>query len=251
MKIAAATTFSLNGYKEYGHRLIETFAKYWDKNIDLYVYYDAQPQNGWTVIQDNIHYLPADFLDLKAFKERNKNHPKASTTNFLLDGVRFSHKVYAYVELALNKNVDIAIWLDGDTVTHSPVNETVILRWLDNKMAGALFRPGQYTETGFHIFDMRYPEAAQFMKQWVAMYNKDTIWNLDKFTDCHTYDETVKSFDINLWNNLSPTERHPHPFINGILGEHMDHTKGPRKVKGHSNKADLIKPRTENYWSKI
>jgi hypothetical protein len=250
MKIAAATTFSLNGYNEYAYRLIESFNQYWDKNIDLYVYYDQLPSQGWNIQSPNIHYIPANFPNLLAFKERNRAHPKASTTNFIFDGVRFSHKVYAYIDMATNKNVDIAIWLDGDTITHQPVNNDVVMRWLNGKMAGALFRPTIFTETGFHIFDMRYPEAKVFMQQWIDWYNTDQVWNLSAYTDCHTYDATVAQFDINLWNNLSPTIRHPHPFINGILGEHMDHTKGPRKIAGRSYTNDIVVPRTEKYWNK-
>jgi hypothetical protein len=251
MKIAAATTFSLKGYNEYAYRLLETFDKYWDKSIDLYVYYDEMPPGGWKIKSSNIHYFPLDFIDLYSFKERNKKNPKASTTNFMLDGVRFSHKVYAYVDLALNKKCDIAVWLDADIITHTKVTEEVVLRWLNGKMAGALFRPQLYTETGFHVFDMRHPQARDFMKKWINWYNTDKIWTLPAFTDCHTYDETVKEFDIALWNNLSPSIKHPHPFVNGILGEHMDHAKGPRKEQGHSKATDLVVKRNEDYWKKL
>lgn len=250
MKIAAATTFSLEGYNKYAHRVIDTFNSYWDKSIELYVYYDEAPANGWKITANNIHYIPLNFDDLERFKIRNINHPKQDTKNFMFDAVRFSHKVYAYVDLALNQNVDIAIWLDGDTITHSPITPPVVMKWLDNKMAGALFR-SNFTETGFHIFDMRYPQAKIFMDKWLDYYNSDKIWSLEAYTDCHTYDATVKEFDINLWNNLSPTKQHPHPFINGILGKHMDHTKGPRKALGHSRKTDLMEPRTEEYWNKL
>ncbi len=249
MKIAAATTFSLIGYQEYAYRLIETFSKFWDNSIKLYAYYDEMPIE-WNVTSNNIHYIPATFSNLVAFKERNKNNLKQDSKNFLLDGIRFSHKVYAFVDMALNKDVDVAIWLDGDSVTHQYVNEETVLRWLNGKMAGALFRPKLYTETGFHIFDMRYPLAKEFMKKWISYYDTDTVWELPFFTDCHTYDATVKQFDINLWNNLSPNLNHPHPFVNGILGEHMDHMKGPRKKEGRSRKSDLVVTRNEEYWKK-
>lgn len=248
MKIAAATTFSLQGYNNYANKLIETFDKFWDKSIDLYAYYDEMPSNGWNINCPNIHYLPADFPDLLDFKKRNANHPKQSTKEYLKDAIRFSHKVYAYVDMALNKNVDIAIWLDGDTITHQPVDENVIKTWLQDKMAGALFRPTIYTETGFHIFDMRRTEAKEFMKDWIDWYNSDRVWILGNHTDCHTYDETIKKFDKNLWNNLSPPHNHPHPFINGILGKHMDHLKGGRKQQGRSHLRDLATNRTEDYW---
>lgn len=251
MKIAAATTFSSEGYNLYAHKLIKTFNQYWDKDIDLYAYYDNVPVDGWEINQSNIHYILLNFDNLLKFKQRHEHNPKFSKVGYMRDGIRFCHKVYAFVDLALNKNVDIAIWLDGDVITHTPVDKSTIMRWLNGKMAGALFRHNVYTETGFHIFDMRYPQAREFMIKWIDYYNSDKILNLEAFTDCHTYDATVKEYDIKLWNDLSPSTACGHPFINGILGEHMDHVKGNRKYKGSSLTTDLEVIRTEDYWKKI
>lgn len=264
MKIAASTTFSPKGYEEYAHRVIETFIQYWDKSIDLYAYYDEIPAGGWKHTAPNVHYIKLDFPDLVAFKERNKDNPKqrgnGTNKDFLRDGIRFSHKVFAYIDTAMSRDADVAIWLDGDSLTHRPVDQAVIMRWLDGKMAGALLRPWSYTETGFHIFDMRHPQARDFMKQWREQYTTDAIWNLpweegkntlQGYTDCHTYDAVMARFPSNLWNNLSPAGlKHSHPFVNGILGEHMDHTKGPRKAEGRSRKTDLAVKRTEEYWNR-
>ena len=263
MKIAVATTFSPAGYAEYAHRVIDSFIDHWDKSIDLYAYYDAIPDSGWRATADNVHYLPFEDPDLIAFKERNRNNPKqagnGTNKDFLRDGIRFSHKVFAYIDTAMNRGADIAVWLDGDVITHEDVDEAVVLRWLDGKMAGALLRPWIYTETGFHVFDMRYPEAKAFMDAWRYQYTSDAVWNHPwdansrnklGYTDCHTYDAVRSQFPSELWNDLSPNLQHPHPFVNGILGEHMDHTKGPRKAEGRSRKSDVVVKRTEAYWSK-
>ena len=53
MKISAATTFSLKGYELYGHKLIDTFYKYWTNSINLYVYYDTKPGAGWRTTSSN------------------------------------------------------------------------------------------------------------------------------------------------------------------------------------------------------
>lgn len=254
MKIVAATTFSAKGYDEYAHRLIKTFIEFWPKDVDLYAYYDALPER-WKHSADNVICVKLEEPNLNAFKERNKNNPKQTgngeNTNFLNDGIRFSHKVFAFADAALNHNADIAVWLDGDTVTHRKLSKEVIASWLGGKMAGALLRPWQYTETGFHIFDMRYPQAKEFMKQWRDYYVNDTVWELSHFTDCHTYDATMAKFPSSLWHNLSPSVKHSHPFVNGVLGEYMDHAKGPRKKEGRSKRSDLVVPRNEDYWKQI
>jgi len=262
MKIAVSTTFSSKGYNEYAYKVIESFIKYWPKTVDLYAYYDEL--EPWKHNASNVHYIKLDFPDLLKFKEENKDNPKQSgngtNKDFLRDAIRFSHKVFAYIDLAVNKNVDIAIWLDGDVITHQPVTEQVIMSWLDNKMAGALLRPTIYTETGFHIFDMRHYLAKDFMDKWKSQYTENKVWDLPwdeesrtklGYTDCHTYDVVRETFDQSLWHNLSPQGlNHSHPFVNGPLGAYMDHTKGPRKLEGRSRSTDIHPSinRSESYW---
>lgn len=258
MKIVAATTFGAKAYDAYASKVIDTFVQHWPADVELLVYYDEVPDGGWRTQAPNVSYIPLDMPDLEAFKRRNRKHPLQSSTNFLCDAVRFSHKVFAYVDAALRPGVDVAVWLDGDVITHTRVNHEVILRWLNGKMVGALLRPWMYTETGFHIFDMQYPEARRFMEIWRHQYTTDKVWNLpvpdkkNKFlglTDCHTYDAVRVGFPESLWYNLSPDGmKVSHPFVNGILGEHMDHCKGDRKKDGRSRQNDLKVKRNEKYW---
>jgi hypothetical protein len=258
MKIVVATTFGAKSYDEYASKLIDTFVEYWPKDVDLKVYYDEVPVGGWRTKAPNVEYIPLNMSDLEAFKLRNRNHILQSSSNFLLDAIRFSHKVFAYVDAALTPGVDIAIWLDGDVITHTKVTREAILSWLNGKMVGALLRPWMYTETGFHIFDMRFPESRRFMELWRRQYTTDKVWSLplpDKkhrffgLTDCHTYDKVRTEFSSLLWCNLSPAGmRVSHPFVNGILGAHMDHCKGGRKKDGRSRAKDLKVDRKEKYW---
>jgi hypothetical protein len=162
------------------------------------------------------------------------------------------------VDACLTKGADIVVWLDGDVITHRKVDADTVLKWLGGKMAGALFRPWMYTETGFHVFDMRHPRATEFMGLWREQYTQDRIWDLpgptpsNKFlgyTDCHTYDHVRSGFPADLWYNLSPAGiKSQHPFVNGMLGEHMDHCKGDRKKTGRSRQSDLQVKRNEAYW---
>lgn len=258
MKIVAATTFGAKSYDAYASKVIDTFVTHWPRDVDLKVYYDEVPKKGWRTASPNVKYTSLDMPDLQAFKSRSRRHKAQSSTNFLRDAVRFSHKVFAYIDAALLPGVDIAIWLDGDVITHTTVTHEAILSWLNGKMTGALLRTWMYTETGFHIFDMRHPEARRFMDAWRHQYTADKVWDLplpdknNKFlglTDCHTYDAVRSGFPGSLWHNLSPAGmKVNHPFVNGILGAHMDHCKGDRKKEGHSRSRDLKVKRNEKYW---
>jgi len=255
--IRAATTFSHEGFELYGRRCIESFIENWPTDVILDVYHegwrDSYPQ------APNVEYHLLDNPELMAFKARHKDNLEAhglgskaigAKANFAWDAVRFSHKVFAYANTALRENIEIAIWLDGDTFTHTKVELEDIKGWLNNKMAGYLGRPWLYTETGFHIFDMTVSQARGFFEDWLLYYKADTVFSLDGWTDCHTYDAARAKMPDALWNNLSPDFKHPHPFINGILGKHMDHMKGPRKQMGSSQPKDLVVKRLEKYWQK-
>lgn len=253
-KITCVTSFGTEGIQLYAIPMIESFIEYWDKNITLNVYLDDINQTNNLPKADNVKYFLLEHPVLTQFKNRNSQDPKKSGIidgkhNFLLDSIRFSHKVFA-LEIGATSESGIVIWLDGDTKTFAPVTPDVVSTWLPKgKFAGFLDRPTLYTETGFHIFDMNHPIAEQFFKEWINYYADDSIYSLKHWTDCHTYDATRKKFGQRHWFDLSPQDRKvSHPFINGILGQHMDHMKGPRKIIGHSHKKDLFKPRTEEYW---
>lgn len=255
-KITCATSFGPEGLKLYARAMIESFIQHWPQDIVLEVYLDDISQSAGLPLADNVRYLHLTHLDLIDFKNRNSKDPRkngivdaSNKPNFLFDSIRFSHKVFA-VEACARSNRGIVIWLDGDTKTFAEVTRAVIATWLPKgKFAGFLDRPSLYTETGFHIFDMEHPIADDFFRAWVDYYKDDSIYSLAQWTDCHTYDAARKKFDQSHWFDLSPPEKKvAHVFINGILGTHMDHMKGPRKIAGHSNRKDLFKPRTEEYW---
>jgi len=260
-KIIAVTCFGTEGYKVYGKQMLESFKQYWPESVTLYAYLDEPISEEDSVQAPNIKYKILNNKGLVAFKRKHENNPssrglapeqmKNGKQNYAWDAVRFAHKVFAYAEAATTKQCDIAVWLDGDTRTHSPVTEERILSWLpEGYFAGFLDRPWLYTETGFHIFRMTHPIANEFVHKWISMYTRESVFKLNGYTDCHTYDWIRKQYDPKEWYNLSPDFDHPHPFINGILGEVMDHMKGPRKQKGTSHKKDL-KVERDGYWQNV
>lgn len=260
-KINAVTCYSLQGWRETGALLVNGFIQNWPKSANLTVYVDDPIPKKDLIRDDRVKYQILNQKDLIAFKERHRNNPEASglgkraekgAKNYRYDAVRFSHKVFALFQFLETNDTDILIWLDGDSRTHSQVRESDILSWCpEGKFAGYLARPWLYTETGFHIFNMRHPIANDFLNAWKQYYLDDSIFKLEMWTDCHTYDAAKTKFDDSHWHNLSPPIKNNHPFINGPLGEFMDHMKGPRKQKGTSHRKDLVVNRTNSYWNNV
>ncbi len=272
MKIFCATSFGKEGLELYGKTMVASFVKHWPKTVTLKVYLDDINDKDKLTQADNVEFIHLNDPDLLAFKERNINDSKKNgyetwgdkppkdrfnknnegSWKFQWDSIRFCHKVFAINHCA-RSGCDIAIWLDGDTKTFADISLDVIMSWIpEGKFAGFLGRTS-YTETGFHIFNMKHPIAIDFFNDWVQYYKDDSIYNLQAWTDCHTYDAARLKFDQRFWYNLSPEHAYGanHVFINGDLGTYMDHMKGKRKLNGKSNKGDLRNPRSEDYWKNI
>jgi hypothetical protein len=259
--INAITCYSLNGYRETGHLLINGFIDYWPDEVTLTVYVDDPIPKAELIRNTRVSYKILNQKDLMDFKKRHVSNLEANglgkkaergQKNYRYDAVRFSHKVFALFQFLEENKTDYLIWLDGDSRTHSNVSIDTIMSWCpEGKFAGYLARPWLYTETGFHIFNMKHSISAEFMTKWKQYYLDDSIFKLDMWTDCHTYDAAKVNFDETYWHNLSPPIKNNHPFINGPLGQFMDHMKGPRKKKGTSNKIDLVVKQSGDYWNKV
>jgi hypothetical protein len=261
MRVEAVTCYSLQGWRETGALLVNGFIQYWPADTYLTVYVDDPIPKKDLIRDQRVKYKILNQKDLLSFKERHRGNLEANGLgkkaknggkDYRYDAVRFSHKVFALFQLLEESETDLLIWLDGDSRTHSPVTMKDIESWCPgDKFAGYLARPWLYTETGFHIFNMRHKIARDFLNAWKQYYLDDSIFKLEMWTDCHTYDAAKTRFDEKYWHNLSPPIKNNHPFINGPLGQFMDHMKGPRKKKGTSHKADLAVKRNEGYWKQI
>jgi len=258
-RIDAITSYSKDGYEVSGRLMVKSFIKNWPSDAYLTVYIDEDVENKIT--SNNISYVILDNKELKEFKSRNTDnedaHGRGSKKKdgkqyFMFDSIKFCHKVFALIDFIENNETDLVLWLDGDTRTHSKVTHKDIQKWCpSDKFAAYLARPWKYTETGFHMFRTNHKISKDFFSKWKSYYINDSVFKLSAWTDCHTYDAAKESFEDSCWHNLSPPGRIGHPFINGILGNFMDHMKGERKKKGTSNKKDLKINKEGIYWKGV
>jgi hypothetical protein len=253
MRFAVVTTCNLSGWKQYGRRMVETFDQFWPAAIPLYLYAeDFQPDHSRPIVRP----LPAWFTE---FKTRHADHPYAhglgsGKYNHLQDCVRFAHKAAAANDAALRLDANILIVADADIITHAPVDTN----WLTS-----LFPPGPYIawldrdfkffEGGFYMLRCNHPLHRTIMTRWQELYESDAVFKLAQTHDAESLQEVILPAEregLVTTHSLSGDARgHGHPLINGPLGERLDHLKGPRKSIGRSPVSDLLRPRSEEYWS--
>ena len=267
MKIAVVTTFHQGGYDKYAKRMIQTFIANWPSDIALYAY----PENC-EVLESAPNLVVRDLLassnELVTFKEKWKGVPKAngdvsadpirskrkdSGKGFKWDAVRFAHKVYSICHCAKNTDADILIWMDADTICHSPITMQDLQRMIPaEKDLCFLGRKGKFTECGLYSMNLRTKATQVFLQKFQWMYDdaENGIFKQDEWHDSFIFDVVRKHTVLNEldWSgHLIKGEGHP--LINSEWGAWLDHLKGGRKDLGKSKRTDLLVARKEAYWT--
>jgi hypothetical protein len=248
--------------------MIDTFEANWPAEVDLIVCAENCTPTTTRTNTRVVNLLEAS-PELRNFVDRHRNNPLAHGQDgppdvfhpkkqFRWDAVRFCYKVYAKSVAADIISGGWMIWIDADTVTHTPVT----LDWLNsvcpyNAMVSYLGRGENYhSECGWVAYNLDAPECRQFIRDFVNMYNKDTIFQQREWHDSFIFDVLRRQFENRCkFYNLNPSPENKgfagHPFINSELGRYMDHVKGARKIKGHSKAKEIIVHTEHPYWKRI
>ena len=134
MKLLTITTWNNKLYREYAHKFESTYNWEW-------------PYTVYNEDDGMFESIP----DLKKFVDRNKHRPTGNK-GFLLDGVRFSYKVYAYCHaIKQYSNYDFIMGVDADSIFYNPMPIDVVKEELyrEDCMMTYLGRGSQYSECGF------------------------------------------------------------------------------------------------------
>jgi hypothetical protein len=256
--VHAAATFHAEGYERFGREFIDSFRRHWPKETKLWIFAEGcKPEGCDRVIVRDLH---EDAKDLVAFKQRHANNPGArghfgETYQYMLDSVRWSHRIFALREAALRSDADILVNIDADIVCFRdmPIEFLATLMPADADIA-FMPRKNIYSECSFVLYNLRNPVVRKFITDHTDYYTHDKIFQLFRWTDCHAFDAMVaahrKAGTLKFHNLNEGVPDSMHPFVNGPLGSYMDHLKGGRKDEGRSSDKDLVVARTEEYWTR-
>lgn len=274
MKILVVTTFHKEGLETYGQRFMDTFSKNVDPKIDLRVY----AENCNPVVNDphdRIAVFSAETnLDkLQAFKQKWKDVPKANGIcppeikakrprdwhkKFKWDAIRFANKVYAVFHACEDPEYDLVVWMDADTVCHSPISyEKFASFFPKDTWLSYLGRGHKWPECGFYGLHTKSLAAQEFLKEFERVYEDadNGIFKMEEWHDSYVFDQVLKGIR-QTHSNIHDLSGHlvkgeGHPLINTELGAYFDHLKGARKEEGMSRKKDLFTVRHEDYWKTV
>lgn len=265
-KYAIVTTFNKEGLDLYAQKMIDSFVKNWPTTVKLYVYAENCIPN--THDAKNIHIINAatELTDLNKFKNKWKDDPKANGVcpwpekrpkdwhkGFKWDAVRFSNKVYSIFHCANMIDADILLWMDADTICHTQITESELDRLIPTEYDICyLGRENKWPECGLYSLNLNSKDTHAFLKRFKYVYDnaENGIFKMAEWHDSFVFDEVLKVIRVKTLNwSHGLIKGEGHPLINTEWGAYLDHLKGDRKQLGKSKTTDLIKERSEDYWS--
>ena len=238
------TSFNEHGYKRYGKEFIESFLKFWPKNAGLTVYYEGEdfPWTqglSWRPVEEVEHL--SEFLSRLQFPIMKGIVGNSYDINF---DARHARK--AFIEMHAVKHYGGKVfWMDADTVTHSPVPDTLLDEVLpDDALNCYLGRDGwYYTESGFIGYNANHPAISRFSKNYLNLFLSGVIFTQQGWHDCIGFDVIRRVMGngpefVNLAKELPHGTMHPQ--VNTVLGRYFHHLKGDRKDTKQLREGDLI-----------
>ena len=254
-EVTLFTTFNKKGYDEYGRNMLASFKNNLPKDTCLLCYVDGfKAENHEGVFFKDLHKSSANINDFKRkfsqFEKANgilRSQEGRVEYNYNYDAIKFCHKVFCITHALMNVNTRYAFWIDGDTVCKKEIPEGFFQSFLSNgEYICYLGRIHMYSECGFIGFDTHNPVNQHFVTVYEDIFNTGDVFVLSAWHDCVAFDEVRNVFEREGFitsNNISGIHSNTmHPFVNSILGNYMDHLKGPRRKKaGHSFQEDYVR----------
>lgn len=262
MKKTVVTSMDPYGFNLYGRIFLETFHRYWPKDIRLVAYmepgvpYTGDMFEGREYICEPVSAIPG----LEKFIEAVSYFPVACgmtpTGHKIFNDARSGRATFMHAH-ALREFGGKLFWSDSDVVNHAEVTHDFLDKILPmDKFCCYLGRQDAFSENGFIGFNAAHRLAEPFMQNYLGLYTSGAIFLENGWNDCCAFDRVRRYFEPrspdafnNLGKGVEYTKETQHVYINSVLGSVMDHLKGGRKSLGRSPLSDLAKPRPEPYWS--
>ena len=261
---AVVTSCSAAGWEGYGRTFVETYVRYWPKDIKLWLI-SEDALSGVPGSVNQVHLsgseMAAGFLSRHRDDLRKQGRVQQSGDpgwtpkkisdgyNFRLDAYRFAKKVFA-IEFASRIAADARrlFWVDADVVTFAPIEPYFLARMLPHLCAiSCLDRGAYHSECGFVGYNLDHPQTKPFIREFARLYASDEVFTLQEWHDSWVFDWLRKRDKVATYN--IPHRSRRHPFINSELSKFLDHAKGNRKQNGRSPKDERVIRDRIAYWN--
>ena len=179
------STFSPEGYQQYGQKMVETFLEHWSDEVNMILWLDEAIPFDHPRIEQKVG-MPREIVE---FRERHKEHPAAHGRK-VEDGSgqqKYNHRndAYRFIFLALLPSITAftlmrrpsrMIWLDGDVHTFDRVSTEFLDQTAPESFEGSyLARKHHHPETGWVNFNL--PECDDLLEAIYRVYVEDRCFS--------------------------------------------------------------------------
>ena len=238
MKRIAVTTFNRSYYDGLAKRMVETFIKFWPKDVTLVCYLEDMDASELPNA-DNV-------VGLDVFERCNPG--LQNYLDFIGDHFSrgFAYKAYTWIDAARSTEVDQVIYLDADVITYKPVTN----QWLDTVLPknnlvaymGVTMNKGKWkgidkphSDSGLYWFDPNHPYAQTFVDRYEDIYNSHVIkedkTRFPKPNDAYVLIDCILDAEAHgvKCRDFHPERKALSPLKETELGKYFRHFKAARK----------------------
>lgn len=234
--IAAVTTMNRSYYDLIGHRMLDTYIRYWPQQCDLYVYTE---NFQLPVAAPNVHSVDlfqAVGPRLQAFLDWRGQHYTR----------KFAFKAYAWIRAMETLGQDRLFYLDADVETKCQVPyefleglipQDTLLTYMYARATGQ-DEQGQEivrdnAETCIYALNQRHAMADQFRQRYTSIYETREIADSKRYIKSHdtwVMAECVRDLSGQgaKINNLHPDRDRRTPLKATVLYQYFNHYKGQK-----------------------
>jgi len=226
MNIEIITSFNQRYYDLIGKDCVNTWLKYWPKELTLTCYVE-----GFLLPKtERIKQISFDQFNQEYFDfQRSKEKPQTK---------KFSKKAFSFIHAMENSTADWIIWVDADVIStdHLPINllESVLLNDCLSTHMGVVYfetkdgRPGRWfvPETGFFAMHVRHEKFNEFKEMYKKMYVNHEWSELRRPFDNDVYGyvfEKLNTKGLDLCSNFQKSYKTP--LRHTVLGPYIKHYK--------------------------
>lgn len=236
---AVVTTFPNNCFDLYAKAMLDSFIKFWPKEILLMVQLDddvldeqvrriIRPQDGlvcgWT--QEHAYFV-------------NRNKGKDDPSDYRKQAVRFCHKVFA-LKFALDSAMEARnakapdaprylIWMDADVITTSRVTFDDLVKCLPKEGDAVAYmgrKDWDHSECGWLAFDLD-NGGSNIIDDIYTIYVTDHLLKLPQWHDSFVFDHVTGMGTDKKITNLTLDKPGRDIWQHSPMAKFSDHHKGP------------------------
>lgn len=234
--IAAVTTMDQRYYDLIGHRMLDTYIRYWPQQCNLYVYTEGfdLPVSAPNVHSIDLYGAVGDRLQ-SYLDWRGQHYTR-----------KFAFKAYAWIRAMETLSQDRLFYLDADIETKQPVPlqfleslipDDTLLAYMYARATGfdeqGRDRAWDNAETCIYVLNQRHELADSFRERYTDIYETREIADRTRYIKSH--DTWVMAECVRYAqglggkiNNLHPERERRSPIKATVLYQYFNHYKGQK-----------------------